>query len=415
MKRLVLILGSGSSVPYGFPDSGQLTGTVTVGGTYLDSKVDYSRAGAETKENVERWPVTEMLWEALRGNYEQPNFETYVHALETLEPLAASRRIPKYYGTLDEYRPIYTAFMEVLGRYEPFMRSEVLQTERLNVLIRILDSLNFEPYSVTGKQRRVELDKTLKQIGSRFQTNVLSLNYDDLIDETLADYFDGFTIPWQETALRFDRADFLRKELPDQSMLHLHGSVRFGYLRNENELLPEIVKYRTRNEAVQSVRDAIADPQAVRGDAVYGGKIYSTAPIISGIQKADKLMLSPSPFGYYYHAAIKQILATKRVLIVGYGCRDPHINTWIREAAEIQGDDYRVVFVTHVPKRLRLRYTNFERLAISIFLAPVESTAYESWYDPGPDLLSFGKRLLVIRSGAPISTEMNEVIMNFLA
>jgi SIR2-like domain len=423
-SRLVVVVGAGASSACGMPDTAQLTDQVVQLGTIVDSSMNYRvvRGGEpeQWESNREVWPMTPMLWEALKGSYARPNFETYIHALETLEPMAASRRVPNYFGDLDDYKPVVTAFTEVLGRYEPFMRSAILNAERLDVTRRIFETLDTSPdrllYYPQLREARSAFARMFDDVFEAFDAVVLTLNYDDLIDQVVSDQFDGFLQPINGSdALQFERAPFVdrKSSLPKRSVLHLHGSVRFGYWVADGQISPQIVKFPNREAATASVAAAIKSFDANRGDAVYGGVVHGTTPIISGIQKADKLMLAPVPFGYYYHAAISQILGSNRLLVLGYGCRDPHINAWVYEAARIYGDTLRLAFVTYLAPEWRGPYTNTERHAIQSFLSPNESAAM-SWGSSGPDVLNFGT-VMVVRSGVPLSDDAWLAVKDFLA
>jgi hypothetical protein len=100
-----------------------LTTDVCAVGTMIRNSVRYRIDPNETKSwrtSQEYWPVAQVLTEALRSIYRQPSFETYFHALEMMEPIAASRRMSDPLGWMDDFRPVATAFMDVLTKYEPF-------------------------------------------------------------------------------------------------------------------------------------------------------------------------------------------------------------------------------------------------------------------------------------------------------
>lgn len=71
----------------------------------------------------------------------------------------------------------------------------------------------------------------------------------------------------------------------------------------------------------------------------------SVDPIISSLNKTAKLMHNPAPFGYYFRAFIDSVVQSHRLLAIGYGGRDDHINAWLRQMPEIHGGSQRVVWV----------------------------------------------------------------------
>jgi len=213
----------------------------------------------------------------------------------------------------------------------------------------------------------------------------------------------------------FTMSAFLQAQgkLGDATVLHLHGSTRFGYHDSDEGRLRDIVKYPTSGAALASVKSALAQPDAGRGDITRAGTVYANSPIISGVQKADKLMLAPVPFGYYYHTAISELLRRDHALVIGYGCGDPHINAWVKEAAAVHGNRYRLAFVTHVSPKRRGPYTSASISSISNFLRSVDDNAF-NWNSIGPEVMLYGDRLCVVRSGFPMAADVLEVVLNFL-
>jgi SIR2-like domain len=115
----------------------------------------------------------------------------------------------------------------------------------------------------------------------------------------------------------------------------LHGSVRFGPSRNDFGL----VKY-SDIEAAREANKAIAC-----SDKCSGGQIVSSDSIISGLNKAARLTLNPEPYGYYYRALIDSLLSNERLLVIGYGARDEHVNTWFGQFHAKHGERRRVGWV----------------------------------------------------------------------
>lgn len=414
--RLVIVVGAGASQSCGLYGTAELTSAAFTPGTYVESTVRYRSKPVDNSDDwqhdQEVWSLTQMFWEALRGSYNDPNFEIYVHALETLGPLAASRRRTNWFGTLDELRPIATLFMDVLSRYEPFLRAEIIQAERLNVIERILTAVSFSLDSTGSSPRRATFLESMRQLVSGFTPTILTLNYDDLLDQAFPDFFDGFHAP-HDAVEKFDPASIIDSANEQRSMLfHLHGSVRFGYLPSANAMPPLIVKYANKVDAIQSFARAVESLDAVRGDWVHGGVLRANAPIISGLQKADKLMLAPAPFGYLYHAAISQLLRCNRVLVLGYGCHDPHINAWISEAAKIHGDSYRLAFVTKLDPRLRIPISTPTKDALAYFLRSIDEAAV--LWDRREDVKFLGDRLMIVLSGMPLNADLTSDIVTFL-
>jgi hypothetical protein len=117
----------------------------------------------------------------------------------------------------------------------------------------------------------------------------------------------------------------------DAVLMHLHGSVRFGF--RPNAATNEIVKYASGTEALQSV---IYPPPAMPP---------RPAPIISGQRKDRWMTTACVPFGYYHSSFVNTVCECPRILIAGYGGRDRHINAWIYEHRRIHGDAHRLAWI----------------------------------------------------------------------
>jgi hypothetical protein len=167
---------------------------------------------------------------------------------------------------------------------------------------------------------------------------VFTLNYDDIVDEAMPSAFDGFESPGndsqQKDARAFSAREFAKRYSHEpETLAHLHGSVRFG------RRLSELLKY----ERAENARAAIEG--TISSDHQENGAIISTDPIISGLNKSAKLIQNPAPFGYYFRAFIDSVMRSPRLLAIGYGGRDDHINAWLRQMPEIHGDSRRLVWI----------------------------------------------------------------------
>jgi SIR2-like domain len=187
------------------------------------------------------------------------------------------------------------------------------------------------------------LHKLIAELVQEFHVAIFTLNYDDIVDGAQSDWFDGFVGekesygcgPFWE-AKSFDAPAFdLWRDSSEPVLVHLHGSVRFGPSRAGFRL----VKY-TETEAARQAIKGIS-----RGDRCSGGQIISLDPIISGLNKAARLTLNPEPYGYYYRALIDSLLSNDRLLVIGYGSRDEHVNTWLEQFVAKHGEQRRICWI----------------------------------------------------------------------
>lgn len=239
--------------------------------------------------------------------------------------------------------------MEVLGRFEPLMRGLIIRRERLEVIRRLFERIDQASIqsdaNESAQNGRRALQSLLKRIDAEWEWRLFDLNYDDLLDEMLPNSWDAFSVEC-DGAQGFNAAEVTESALAPNALIHLHGSVRYGYAKSEHGESPDLLKFVDRRAALNSISEAIASNDAFHGDRTFAGTLYANAPMISGFQKADKLALAPSPFGYYFHAYIKEMLNASRVLVLGYSGSDPHMNTWLYEAARQHVSDFKLVYVT---------------------------------------------------------------------
>jgi hypothetical protein len=187
------------------------------------------------------------------------------------------------------------------------------------------------------------LHKLIVELEQEFRLAIFTLNYDDVVDGARNDWFDGFVGEKESSpvgalweARSFDaRAFDFWQDSNEPVLVHLHGSVRFGPSQNGFHL----VKYsdiKAAGEAIQGI--------SCSGKS-SGGQDNSLEPIISGLNKAARLSLNPESYGYYYRALIDSLLSNERLLVIGYGAKDEHVNTWFREFCAKHGDQRHIGWV----------------------------------------------------------------------
>ncbi len=294
----------------------------------------------------EPYRIGELLWEALRGAYEAPDFETILNAIESLENFGATYGVPH---SRDVQRPALTPFVELAYRYRRLLDPRVTAAARWDVTRAIHRKVGEECDALAGdevlKARKAQ-DKFFSRLASNFRVKVLSLNYDDLLERAEIHWEDGYV----ETPFTFKLFDpeALEHALQSQNdmLLHLHGSVRFSqpfsteYLSHSKP--PPVygpVKYEN------PARAAEAFEQRAGGGIVHAGALYEQMPIIAGLSKIGALAFNIRPFAYYLSSGAKLIADAKRILVIGYGGRDPHVNVWLEENARIHGDKRRCAVI----------------------------------------------------------------------
>jgi hypothetical protein len=124
-------------------------------------------------------------------------------------------------------------------------------------------------------------------------------------------------------------------------------------------------------------------------------------------------MFNPSPFGYYYRAFIDSLLENERLLVIGYGARDEHLNTWLTEFGELHGDRRRVGWITLLPGNL-VGENTVEKQIVSCLAGPGKfQDPLHYHHEDKPTLYQCGS-LALIPSGFPTDQHIEEDIIAFL-
>jgi hypothetical protein len=346
--ELLVIIGAGASAACGISTTTKLTTLAREKMPVLAPEAnEMSSAGHPAYARPrDQFPVGELLWEALRGAYETPDFETILNTLESLQNFGATYGVPH---SRDVQRPALTPFVELAYRYRRLLDPRVTAAARWDVTRAIHQKVGEEceaPGDADERNAREAQAKFFTSLASSFHLTLLSLNYDDLLERIGIGWRDGyvdtpFTFKW------FDPEDLDQAfTCDDHRLLHLHGSVRFSqpftaeYLgHSKAQPIYGPVKY------ANPTRAAEAFAQKAGGGIAHGGSLYDPMPIIAGLNKIGALAFNIRPFAYYLSSGARAIAEAKRILVIGYGGKDPHINVWLEENARIHGENRRCAVI----------------------------------------------------------------------
>ena len=355
-----------------------------------------------------RWvPILPMIYHALTSEFDNVDFELILHAVEQLEPIVASIQDRR---RVDRYRAVLSAFLEVNRRLNLLSDASLLLAVRPLIITAIYHMMTGIPVQCLA--RPPALHNFIRNLEDEFQLAVFTLNYDDIVDDARESWFDGFTRPAEQSsqgpvwsASGFDARHFNNwREASEPLLAHLHGSVRFGYLRNEIGT----GKYSNSQTALASVEGTRV------GDQYSAGQIVSASPIISGLSKPAKLVHNPEPFGYYYRAFIDSVLACERLLVVGYGARDDHINVWLDQYSKNHGVNRKVVWICKLPGSSVCERTAEKDLIISLS-GPGGFQEFRNYDNPNnAEKFQVCGALGLVPSGFPVSPETESEIVRFL-
>src|SRR5580700_3688061 len=124
LPPLTILLGSGASVGFGFPDTDTITRTI------LNLEQPTLRS---SRPPFATTPTMLLLKRALLGSYDGINFEMVLHAIETLATLSKVEA-----ATPDTLRPAFSAFCDISPRWEELLNYDALQTLALYALQAIV-------------------------------------------------------------------------------------------------------------------------------------------------------------------------------------------------------------------------------------------------------------------------------------
>ena len=319
-----MLLGAGFSAPFGMP--------LVVELNQIAEAIPTPEVPTAVGSEGSRVSAARLLHRALRSEYgAQINFELALHAIESLLSYSAA---DTFDDRLADVHQVMRAFTDPSPRWTTLVHYDVLKRLRESMLTEIVRLFNarerkawtaLTPTSSIANRSSQFIDA----LSQAFSLRCFTLNYDTLIDRHL-NWNDGFP---NENGAAFSRSRFNKKlSVSEPFLFHLHGSTQFGFTETG-----AIGKFRDSADALASYE------QARSFKPNQAGELNDAGPIISGLRKLDKL--NSTPYGYYYSAFINSIIAEPRLLVIGYGFKDAHLNYWLGQHRAIHRSERRVVLI----------------------------------------------------------------------
>ncbi len=135
---------------------------------------------------------------------------------------------------------------------------------------------------------------------------------------------------------------FGRHRAPPPRLMHRHGSVHFGYRPGSTD--PNRFIFEDEFEDLywhSSPDSAVATWFGRSNQTSQAGRETVVGPVITGLQKTDKLLAEPY-LSYFRH--FEELVAhTTRVLMVGYGFGDLHLNAALSRLTKWHGAQRRIL------------------------------------------------------------------------
>ncbi|MBE0541974.1 MAG: SIR2 family protein [Verrucomicrobia bacterium] len=288
-------------------------------------------------------PAIQQIADALDQHFapESANFEDVFHAVESLISLRAG-------GTAKAFKPAIGAFVKPTAAANHSNTTLIQAGDHIidEVANHIVSYVNgFAPHAAHQWFSRFWQEAT-----SRCPWDIATLNYDNCIEQSLGTsvWEDGYAL-LDPGICRFDPSQIVNSTRT--RMLHLHGSVFYGYPRFTT---PNRFLFEDHHEDLyrfDSHVDARRNWFGRSRNQAQSGERATAGPIITGQRKPDKLLGLPySTYQAVFHDAL---LKNPRLLIVGYSFGDLHFNHLLSRITRIHNDNRRVVVVDHVRPEMR--------------------------------------------------------------
>ena len=269
------------------------------------------------------------------------NFEHVLHALEMMDgllrewgrPSPGSRRLVE--GILcKEPSPSLKALFDERG---------FLSIAQRSLFATLHESFTRASGSATAATHWPEYREFWRNLDEAFDLTVVTLNYDTFADQALGltGAEQGFGARNKEGGFRFDPR--LLRSAP-RRLLHLHGSILLGYPTPDDSdcfvfeddwddpIFFEDAASALRSRAIRSTSESQAGRRTTKG------------PFITGMNKPDKLLVEP--YQTYFQVLSHQVQVCPRLLVLGYGFGDLHVNAVIDRMTRHHGSERRVASVT---------------------------------------------------------------------
>jgi hypothetical protein len=204
------------------------------------------------------------------------------------------------------------------------------------------------------------------RLADEFTLTVATLNYDTLIEQALGldGRHQGLEPIQGENTWRLHPRSLARHD--QHRLFHIHGSIHLG----RREYGTDVNRFAYEDSFHELYWHP--SPEAA-GRTIWGssspfsqsGRMLRGLPIVTGLHKPDKLLVEP--LASYYLETANQLARSPRVLVVGYGFADSHINVLLGRLNKFHGASRRIAVIDLVD--LVLEHGSSERSGMLTMLA----------------------------------------------
>jgi len=358
------------------------------------------------------------------ASYGIVHFERIFHVLEMLESYSHVW-VYKYCDFTKV--PLFAYFTSPNFTYT----SEELYRALSQVVYIIMDFVNhYDVFYLAEKDNTCAWYKEFWQVAP-FKWDIFNFNYDTTIEHSIS-CEDGFEdVPNYAPLKKFTPQNLLQST--NNTINHIHGCILYSYsnlkLQDENKEQYERnshdwYKWPTFQESMgHFVGHGMSPMIAQNGDSIYH------SPIITGLNKTDKLTIQPFAT-YRYHLSHK-ISQNSSLIIAGYSFGDYYVNLELEHLKLLHGDKLRVVVIDYwntdkysqnkiVGMCIFLRKLPFENHELYMFLCKVmhistiDEYSYSKIISQDKPFVSENKQLMLFTGGMKLALHYKDEIYRFL-
>jgi hypothetical protein len=330
-ESLTVLIGAGASLDLGGASVNHLTDTL------LKKQSIYGIHHPHNFNHTKH--IFKFLHDGLKTYYKAPNFEHILHALETISSLTAAWQN----STADQFKMIEGFLCSgPQGGYHYLFDSLLMINAKSILFETIHDEIMKTSATVNSHPNFAAWHQFWAHVQVAFDLNVATLNYDTFIDQALSGMEEGFVQVPGEIFSRFDPNQLLGAK---NRIMHLHGSIHYGHLPGD-QMAGQLGR-------IDAWEDLYYYPIPADAQATFGGRStrYNQAgkesivgPLITGMDKTSKI-LSAYPYSTTYMLLNEAIRTSSRLLIIGYGFADEHINNAIARMVRQHGTNRKIVII----------------------------------------------------------------------
>ncbi len=330
-KKLLVILGAGSSIPFGMPSVSCIN----------ENMLKWSAEWQLPKERNSHKNYFKLLWDISESYFNThsffsnvyPNYESVLGEMTSL----INWLIPPPYGN-----PV----IEKIGTSLPGSTIADLfefsnEEERYNQRYSILEQQEFLIRKLANYMRNLCLrshpdiggyTEFLQRLRDHFDLGIYNLNYDNIALKAWPEAFYGF----DDTTFSYSPSSKMEGYLFDPNAIfnrqewgfiyHLHGSVNFN-LKKPNNYTKGIIEWE------KNLDGKFEDYESIGFDPDKDSMFMPFTTLLTGGFKLEQLL--PEPYHTFYSALARHVYEADAFLIIGYSFGDFHVNRVIQNRIEL--------------------------------------------------------------------------------